>query len=105
MLKRTEFWVLAVIATVGLLLVLANIRFVLANREHQANVNARAQYIQQTVQLQGLYQEIVKAIADLAVRNKDEQLRDLLSRNGMSISVTPAAGAAAQAPAAPKGKP
>jgi hypothetical protein len=105
MLKPLQFWVLVAFAVGGFALAAVNIRLVLMNRDDQASVNGRAQYIQQTVQLQGLYQDIIKALADLAVRNKDEQLRDLLSRNGMSISVAPAAGAPAAAPSAAKAKP
>jgi capsular polysaccharide biosynthesis protein len=106
MLKPIQFWVLAGVAILGLILVAVNIRLVVLNRDSQASISARAQYIQQSVQLQSLYQEIVKAEADLAVRNKDEQLRDLLSRNGMSISITPttAAGGTAAAPGTAKGK-
>ena len=108
MLKPIQFWVLAGVAILGLILVAVNIRLVVLNRDSQASISSRTQYLQQSVQLQNLYQEIVKAIADLAVRNKDEQLRDLLSRNGMSISTTPTAtgnGTAAAAAAAAKGKP
>ena len=108
MLKPIQFWVLAGVAILGLILVAVNIRLVVLNRDSQASISSRTQYLQQSVQLQNLYQEIVKAIADLAVRNKDEQLRDLLSHNGMSISTTPTAtgnGTAAAAAAAAKGKP
>ena len=100
MLKPIQFWVLAGVAMLGLILVAVNIRLVVLNRAGQASISSRTQYLQQSMQLQNLYQEIVKALADLAVRNKDEQLRDLLSRNGMSISTTPTAAANGTAAAA-----
>jgi hypothetical protein len=105
MLKKGEFWLIAVVAVTGFVLVLVNIGLVLSNRDRQASINTRAQYVQQSVQLQGLYQEIIKALADLAVRNKDDQLRELLSRNGMTISVTPSGGTAASPAAPARGKP
>jgi hypothetical protein len=104
MLKKLEFRLIAAVAVTGLVLVFVNIGLVLNNRARQASINERTRYIQQSAQLQALYQEIVKALADLAVRNKDEQLHELLSQNGMTISVTPPSGTAPPAAAA-KGRP
>ena len=82
---------------------LANIGLVESNRALQADANGRGQFVQQTVQLQALYQDIVKAIADLSVRNKDEALRDVLTQEGITVSINPPADGAGT-PAA-KGKP
>jgi ABC-type transport system involved in cytochrome bd biosynthesis fused ATPase/permease subunit len=102
-LKNSQSALLVSVSLLGLALVIADITLVLGNQARQTSINNRARYIQQSVQLQTLYQDIVKAIADLAVRNKDEPLRDLLARNGMTISVNTPGGAATATPA--KGKP
>jgi predicted Holliday junction resolvase-like endonuclease len=76
-----------VLAGLGIVLVLANMVLFERNRSLQGEVNARAQYIQQTVQLEGLHREIVNAIANLAVRNKDDALKTILSQQGITINV------------------
>jgi len=104
MLKVYQYWTLTVIAALSLLLLVVDISLVHRNQALRADVDARAQYIQQSVQLQGLYQDMIKALADLAVRNKDDQLRDLLTKAGISITVNPPAGAAAPAAGTVKGR-
>lgn len=112
MLKQNEFRLLTLIAAATLLVALANILLFSQNRERQQEVTSRGQFIQQSVQLEALYREIAKALADLAVRNKDQQLRDMLAAQGISVTVNPApapaaptvapaAASAAAAPAAP----
>lgn len=87
MLNRAQFWTLIGIAALGAVLVGANIVMFLNNRSVQIEINGRAQYVQQTVQLEVLYREIVKALADLSVKNKDVQLRGLLIAHGISVTV------------------
>jgi hypothetical protein len=65
------------------------------NRTLQAEVSGRAQYIQQTVQLEALIREIVTAIANLVTRNNDNALRTVLSQHGITINP---AGTAVTAP-------
>jgi hypothetical protein len=66
------------------------------------SVNTRGQYIQQSVQLEALGREIVTAIANLAVQQKDDQLRGILDAHGIRINA-PAVGdaPAASGPAVP----
>ena len=89
MLTNREYWTLAAIGVLSLVLVVANMAMFLSNRSAQAEVNARAQFIQQTVQLDGLYREIVKALADLSVKNQDKDLRALLAAHGITVNVPP----------------
>jgi hypothetical protein len=75
------------------------------NRTLQGEVNSRAQYIQQTVQLEGLQREIVSAIANLAVRNKDDALKTILTQQGITINVNqPQTTATPGLPQAPEPK-
>ena len=84
--KRWHSWV-TLIAGIGVALVVVNIVLFERNRTLQAEVNIRAQYIQQTVQLEGLHREIVSAIANLSVRNKDDALKTILTQQGITINV------------------
>jgi hypothetical protein len=77
------------LAAIGIVLVLANMILFEWNRSLRAVVDSRAQYIQQTVQLEGLQREIVNAIANLAVRNKDDALKAILTQQGITINIGP----------------
>lgn len=100
MLKKNEFLILTVLAAIGLVLAIANMVMFSQNRASQAEVSGRAQYIQQAAQLEPLYREMVKALGELAVRNNDTQLRDMLAKQGITLSVNPTPPAAPAAPAA-----
>ena len=103
MLKKNEFWILTALAAVGLLLALTNMIMFGQNRQAQAEISSRAQFVQQSAQLEPLYREIVKALADLSVRNQDGQLREVLSKQGITVSANPPPAAAAPAPEPKKG--
>ncbi len=96
MLKQWEYWVLTLAAAAIAVLVGANIVLFSANRAVQSELASRAQFIQQTAQLEPLYREMVKALADLSMRNNDFELRDLLAKQG--ITVTPSPPGSGQAP-------
>jgi hypothetical protein len=99
MLKQTQYWVVSAIGALCALLVLVNIALFSSNRGLQREVNERAQYIQQSVQLQGLYQQLVRALADLSIRNQDDQLRAILSKEGINVTAK-AQSSAGSAPTA-----
>ena len=87
MLKQWEFWTVTTLALVAAIFMVANLLLFTTLRTVKAEAAARQEYIQQTVQLETLYREIVKALADLSVRNQDEDLRALLSAQGISVTV------------------
>ncbi len=91
-MKPSQYWFLTVGAGLALLLTVLNITLFTINRSAQAEVTARAQYLQQSGELQGLYRQIAQALGELAVGNKDWQLRDLLTKEGLTINVPPAPG-------------
>ena len=98
MLKKSEFWVLTIIAALTAVFSVANMMLYQINRNAQIEVNGRQQFIQQSLQLQGLYNEMIKALADLAIRNQDADLGNLLGAQGISISggaAAPATGSGA----------
>ncbi len=78
-----------VAAALAVVLALTNMILFERNRSLQQEVGSRAQYIQQSVQLEGLHREIVNAIANLAVRNKDDALKTILTQQGITFNVGP----------------
>ena len=76
MLKGYQFWILTVAGVICWALVIANMVLVQTNRALQADASTRGQYIQQSIQIETLYREIVQALADRAVRTRDDQVRD-----------------------------
>ena len=91
MLTRMQYLVLTTLASIALVLMVASMILFSQNRTAQAEVAARAQYVQQALQLQPLFQEMVKALADLAVRRGDDSLRELLVSQGVQMTQTPLA--------------
>jgi hypothetical protein len=98
-----QSWLVALAAIVAVLVAVNSVLFEM-NRRLQAEVSSRAQFIQQTVQLETLNRELVSAIANLAARNNDDALRGVLSQHGITIGPTPVPGPAPGAPAHPPGK-
>jgi len=106
MLRVWQHRTLVALGALALLLVIANGVLFTQNRSAQAELNARQQYLQQTVGLESLYRDIVKALAELGVKNNDQQLLRMLAAQGINVSITPAAPTAAvQPPLAPPAGP
>ena len=92
-LKRIGF--LTPLAGLTLLLVLVNLLLSLGNRFLRLQVTERQQFLTQSIQLGGLHREIVTALASVAVKNNDEQLKNLLASQGIGVvgNSRPAGGA------------
>jgi len=101
MLRVWQYRVLVALGVLALVLVVTNGVLFTQNRGAQAELNARQQYLQQTVGLESLYRDIVKALAELGAKNNDQQLLQMLAAQGINVSVTPAA----PTPAAPQPTP
>lgn len=103
MLRPWQFKLLTALGAIALVLIVANGILFTQNRAVQAEANNRQQYIQQSVALESLYRDIVRALAELAVKSDDAQVRQMLAAQGINITVNaPAPEAAAPAPAAGK---
>ena len=103
-MTRWQYWVLTAAGALSVLLMAANLGLGLANRSLQGQIGLRQQYVQQSVQLEGLYREIVRALAELGARNHDEAVRALLQRHGITYSVAPPPPAPAAAAPRKEGK-
>lgn len=95
MLRSWQFNVLLLLGFAACVLVLGNSYLFLQNRDVQAEIGSRQQYLQQTVGLESLHRDIAKALAELAVKNDDPQLINMLSAQGINVSVTPPSAQAA----------
>jgi len=100
-LLRWQFAVLTLLGAGALVLVGVNAHVFTLNRDAQTTLGQRQQYVQQTVALESLYRDIVKALAELAVKGNDQQLLAILSAQGLSVTVDGPV-AAPPAPAARK---
>ena len=93
MLARWQFWLTTVIAVVVAVIAGYDMMLFNQNRAIQVELGRRAQYLQQTVQLEALYREMIKTLADLSARRQDKALRELLTSQGITFdteAATPA---------------
>jgi hypothetical protein len=85
-----QYWISFTLAAVSVVIVAVNAGLYFTNLSLQAEVSARAQYIQQSQTIRSLYQEIAKALASLAIEHHDEEVKGLLAREGFTVNPTPA---------------
>jgi len=69
------------------ILAIANAVLFSRNRADQIEINGRAQFVQQSAQLENLFNEMVRALAELSARNNDEQLKALLQGVGITFTL------------------
>ncbi|HEX9143273.1 MAG TPA: hypothetical protein VGA09_03305 [Candidatus Binatia bacterium] len=79
-----------ILAVVALVLVVVNIMLTLGNQSVQAEVSERQQYIAQSIQLEQLNRQVVTALASMAMKSNDEQLKNLLVSSGVPMGSEPA---------------
>jgi hypothetical protein len=89
MLSRWQFNVVVVLSVATFGLVIANMVLFSRNRAQQEEISDRQFYIQQTAQLEGLYQQLIRAVAEVSARNNDAALGAVLARQGITFSATP----------------
>jgi len=94
MLKREEHRILVGLGILVCTLVIGNAGLVVYNRSLQGEIQHRTQFVQQTGQLEVLYREMVKALADLSVKQQDGALSALLTAHGITVTVNGGNGAA-----------
>lgn len=101
MLVKWQFNLLTALGALALALVIVNATLFTINRSGQADLAQRQQFVQQTVPLEGMYREIVKALAEMALKGNDRQVLDMLAAQGINVSVNnpPATGASSPVPA------
>lgn len=91
-LSGAQFWVLNVIAVLALVLVATNISLFLSNRAAQSEVNARQQYINDSIKLNRLSNQLIQSLANLSAQTSDGEIKDLLAAHGIQFNAnSPAA--------------
>jgi hypothetical protein len=105
MLSKWQFNLLTVLGAAALLLVTANVVLSTLNRNAQIAFNQRQVFIQQTVPLENLYRDILKALAEMAVKSNDKQVFDMLSAQGLSVTMNSPIAASNEPPAQKSEKP
>jgi hypothetical protein len=91
------------LAVLAAALAIANMFLFQHNRTKQSEVGARQQFIQQALPLEVLHRELIRGLANLAVRDpQDSDLRKLLSAHGISLK-TDSGGSSAGADAGVNG--
>ena len=80
------YWLTVGLSGLTLTFVVAYMVLVQDNRTVQADVNRRQQFINQSLQLGRINEALIRALAAAAVSNKDDELRDLLADNGITIN-------------------
>ena len=86
-MTRIQFWLTTGLGATALVLAIANAILFSNNRAAQIEVNGRAQFVQQSVQLENLFNEMVRALAELSARNGDEQLKAVLQGVGITFTL------------------
>lgn len=87
MLSKWQHNLLVGLGVLALLLTIANGALFTQNRSAQAAINRRQAFVQQTVPLEGLYNEIVKTLAQMGVKGNDHQVLNMLASQGLTITV------------------
>lgn len=82
-----QFWLLNGMAGSALLLLAWNISLFVGNRDIQAEVSARQQFINQTIRLSRLNTQLIQALATLSARKDDEEIKALLGAHGLTVTV------------------
>ncbi len=99
-MKTWQFGLTTTLGAVALAGAGAGIGLSAGNRSLQGQINQRQQFLQQSVQLEALRNQLVRALAERAASSGDGALREMLARNGVRYTVTPPSAAAAPAPEA-----
>jgi hypothetical protein len=95
------WWGTTALSLVALLLVVGNILLAIDLQKRQAEVNQRQQFINQSVELSRANQLLINTLAQVAAKNDDVEIRELLAANGITFSISdPAVGALSSKPAA-----
>jgi hypothetical protein len=95
--RRGLHWTLVALSGVTLILVGVNLMLGQNIRSIQADINQRQQYINQSIRLGRVNEALIRTLAQTAVNEKDDRLREVLGQSGITISIA-AKPAAAEPP-------
>jgi len=99
-LSAAKFWLLTLMGLAALVLVVVNVVMANGNQSLRQEANQRQQYINQSIGLGRLHNQLVQALARLAVQAPDDALLEMLERHGINVSVRQQQAAPAEKPTA-----
>ena len=102
MVEKILYWTTVFSSALALLLLIGTTVLITGNRDLQTQVSQRQTFINNGINdLQPLAQKLVGAMAESALKNKDEAIHDLLLSQGISVT-KPEGKAAVSSDKAPK---
>jgi predicted small integral membrane protein len=90
-LSRFQHTLLLALALCALVLVIVNIVLFSTNKAAQIQLSENTQFIQQSQQIEPIYQSIIRTLAEVSTKANDKQLAQLLSVQGITFTVSEAA--------------
>jgi len=88
MLSTLQYRVTIFLSLLALTMVLANIALIVTNQGMQQKLSANNQFIQQSAQLEPIYQTLIRDLANAAA-NGNTQIGTLLSSQGITLTANP----------------
>jgi hypothetical protein len=79
--------VLIALSVLVLILAVSDMGLYSGNRARQDEIRVRGRYVQQSLQLQPVYDALVRNLAQLSAQKGDAQLRKLLASQGITFNV------------------
>jgi hypothetical protein len=99
-LRTIGFWAATALASIAALLVVVDGWLATSNASIRREVSGRQQFINQSVQLSRLNQDLVNELGGFVLKNSNTAIRQLLADVGITVvGQAPAPGQAAPAPA------
>jgi predicted small integral membrane protein len=89
-LSRLQHTILLTLALFALVLVIVNIVLFSSNKAAQMQLSENTQFIQQSQQIEPIYQSIIRTLAEVSTKANDKQLAQLLSVQGITFTVSDA---------------
>lgn len=90
-LSSREYWTLSAFAVACVMLVVINISYSQGNRELKQQFTQRQLFIGQTVLLDKIQKQVTNAAIQMALRDKDDDLRQMLAGRGIEVNFGSAA--------------
>src|SRR5437879_3625672 len=84
-LRTIGFWIATALASLALLLVIVDGWLVSSNASVRGEVTGRQQYINQSVQLSRLNQELVNELGSLATGKNNAAIKQMLAESGITV--------------------
>jgi ABC-type enterochelin transport system substrate-binding protein len=84
-LSAAKFWLLTLMGLAALVLVIVNVTMTASNQSLRQQASERQQYINQSIGLGRVHNQLVQSLARLSVQ--DQALLDMLAKHGINVSV------------------